>query len=451
MGFTNDYPYTDFHEMNLDWLISKMKSLDKSMTEFKALNSISYGGVWDITKQYQAWTVVVTDDEGYISIQAVPAGIDISNTDYWITIGDLPARVLALESEMDTAQSQIALLEAGKIQQRIIVIGDSYLYGLEVGGTVLSTNWGTLLRDKLGLVENDSFFRVAIDGGGFVSSGGSYVWLTNLQAMEDAITDHDTISHIIVFGGQNDKNKTGVESAISDFCSYCTSEYPNAKIMIGACGVDHVNLTTQQYGLAMIATYKTCTRYGASYIDNSEYLLRDTRLLQSDYCHPNLNGEEVLAAFLYNALNGFTPVNNEQVAQPFTLDGDFASGLLNVLSTQCEGVTCANIYQGLGFTGGTKSITCDGTGYVQLGTIADGPIWGFFFDSNYYQNTGAYTIVDGVVSVGGTLYNCNVLISICAKTVFAFPMIYDSQYITGTVSVMILNSPGSISGSALLI
>lgn len=31
--FENTYPYTDFHEMNLDWIIAKVKELDKKLGE----------------------------------------------------------------------------------------------------------------------------------------------------------------------------------------------------------------------------------------------------------------------------------------------------------------------------------------------------------------------------------------------------------------------------------
>lgn len=44
---------------------------------------------WDITSQYPRNTVVITKTgDGYMSVQPVPVGVDITNTDYWTKIGN---------------------------------------------------------------------------------------------------------------------------------------------------------------------------------------------------------------------------------------------------------------------------------------------------------------------------------------------------------------------------
>lgn len=35
MGFTNDFPYSDFHEMNLDWIINKIKEFQERIDSFE--------------------------------------------------------------------------------------------------------------------------------------------------------------------------------------------------------------------------------------------------------------------------------------------------------------------------------------------------------------------------------------------------------------------------------
>lgn len=38
MSFTNDFPYTDFHELNLDWVLNKIKDLTNNFVELKKQN-----------------------------------------------------------------------------------------------------------------------------------------------------------------------------------------------------------------------------------------------------------------------------------------------------------------------------------------------------------------------------------------------------------------------------
>ena len=85
-------PYTNFHDLNLDWILSDLKELGYRLENFVKLATLKYSDPiqWDITRQYGANTVVVdpSTHTGYISIKPVPQGVQIDNTDYWQPIAD---------------------------------------------------------------------------------------------------------------------------------------------------------------------------------------------------------------------------------------------------------------------------------------------------------------------------------------------------------------------------
>lgn len=88
--FINKYNYTDFHELNLDWIISDLRTIAETLENFISLNTIKYANPiqWNITTQYEANTVVIDANDGtaYLSVQPVPVGVVITNTDYWTAI-----------------------------------------------------------------------------------------------------------------------------------------------------------------------------------------------------------------------------------------------------------------------------------------------------------------------------------------------------------------------------
>lgn len=89
--FNTRWPYTNFHELNLDWILETLKKQDAAIADFISLNSITYADPlqWDITRQYPKNQVVLdTNGDGYLSVQPVPVGVEIDNTDYWTKIGN---------------------------------------------------------------------------------------------------------------------------------------------------------------------------------------------------------------------------------------------------------------------------------------------------------------------------------------------------------------------------
>ena len=94
MGLFETFPYANFHEMNMDWILHELKQLETEITNFVAINSVKYANpiIWDITSQYETNTVVL-DNSGnaYLSVQPVPAGVSLDRADYWTKIGNFSA------------------------------------------------------------------------------------------------------------------------------------------------------------------------------------------------------------------------------------------------------------------------------------------------------------------------------------------------------------------------
>ena len=89
-SFLNQFPYSDFHEMNLDWIIKTVKNLAAEMHDFTVVNKIAYADPidWNITTQYPAFNIVYDDASGrlMISKREVPNGVSINNQEYWTLV-----------------------------------------------------------------------------------------------------------------------------------------------------------------------------------------------------------------------------------------------------------------------------------------------------------------------------------------------------------------------------
>ena len=102
------YPNVNDEIQNLDWILDIIKKMAKEIEDFIGANTIKYADpiAWDISRQYEGNTVVVDPGTGdaYISTHAVPAGYDLTHTEYW-------TKIFNYGSTIDTLISQIATNE----------------------------------------------------------------------------------------------------------------------------------------------------------------------------------------------------------------------------------------------------------------------------------------------------------------------------------------------------
>lgn len=327
MSFFNNYPYTDFHELNLDWVLKNLKELDKEWDEFKVLNTITIQGTWDISKNYPKYSIVEDNGTGYLSIKPIPAGILISNLDYWLPVGTYSTAIADLNSRLTTAEGNISSLQgtvAGHttainqlnplkevydyLSGTIICIGDSYLQGYNPDGN--TTPWGTWLRDWLG--KSGEYFAYAAGGAGFVHPGQGNKRFEEL--LQDAIANgaisKNNVSLIIFGGGYNDAANNASASDIYDRVRACRllikANYPNAKPVIAflgnaqppsICTYDLLYRTINRYGNAAASN-------GFAYIGNAGQTLKGalTQTLGSDGVHPTDGGQQQLAMAILNGI-----------------------------------------------------------------------------------------------------------------------------------------------------
>ena len=91
MSYTSfDFPHTHFFDDDLRELLRMIYDIQYKLSNFISINAIKYANPiqWNITTQYEANTVVIDANDGtaYLSVQPVPSGISLTNTDYWIPI-----------------------------------------------------------------------------------------------------------------------------------------------------------------------------------------------------------------------------------------------------------------------------------------------------------------------------------------------------------------------------
>lgn len=247
---------------------------------------------WDNSKPYEPLTIVTHEGNSYTSRTYVPAGIAIDNTDYWVLSGAYNAQVemyrqevIALQAEWvewkPAAEADIEEWEAGVVSEldgwkadtvedfetaignlpniipssafdaqhtvkdyidqskrHAVYIGNSYTMGTG------NNNQGIFYKTKG--IFNEAYMY-ALSSTGFCGYDGDVTvtntFLTCLQNAKNGLTteQRNRITDIMVFSAVGDdrairdNNINAYQAAITSFCEYAATHFPQAIIHVFLC------------------------------------------------------------------------------------------------------------------------------------------------------------------------------------------------------------------------
>lgn len=253
------------------------------------------GGVWDNTYTYEPLTIVKYGTDYYTSKKAVPTGIAITNTDYWVLTGNYNAAIATIQNQVNDLIGDVSLMK----NRRFLIFGDSYDVIASVGAS-----WSDMIISRLGLQNT-----VVMSQGwaGFVGDGNHETWEQMYHRI--GVTDPDTITDVLFVGGTNDHSatSTAIYNAMLSLQNAILNDCPNVKTFhlafVGWC---------KGFSWATQSTYLDTRLYyggfahnlGWAFVPNIYYVMYDPRYYREtgDSNHPNSAGVEHIADALVQYL-----------------------------------------------------------------------------------------------------------------------------------------------------
>lgn len=273
MAFEN-FPYTDFHNLNIDWLLSTMKDV---VVDWK-----HYYTEWD------SWKDEVTNY--------------IENLDYKQAIDDY---MNSLETSGKLSDMIDSYLGA---DYNVVIIGDSYGQGYTPDGNV--TSWTSLLTSRY--FADQTVYTQSEGGAGFAAvgqSGNTFEKLMTKIASGMNVDARKRVKYVIVAGGWNDifKQISDITGAITSFCTEAKKLFRNASVHIGfiaSTGFSNIATAAKWKGWMDAKTAYMTTFAPYEYMVGADLALRWNGVLSSDYIHPNAVGQGSIADSVYKAVIG---------------------------------------------------------------------------------------------------------------------------------------------------
>lgn len=276
-------------------------------------------GVWNINTSYEPLSIVQdANGNSYTSKQKVPAGIQLSNTTYWIMTANLNAQIEQLSDEIDAIQEDVnnnatdiaALRGVVRVGKNIVFIGDSWTYG--TGATLATRKFSSVCAAKLGLTE----YNYGRGQAGFTVANNTFISLVEEANTQMTAAEKANTSFVVILGGVNDIRNMGstTESDYANAVAACVARavavFPNAVIVLAQA--TQKRFTTASYiqwtwiDSADRLVMERLTTNRVKILHHIGKVLFGTSYYLDDELHPNAAGHQMLGGFLANFILGGT-------------------------------------------------------------------------------------------------------------------------------------------------
>ena len=323
MGFWEQLPYTNFHDLNLTELVKFVNETIKKINEMSA----------NIVEQNQT----IQDFKDYVINYLENLDVESDVINY---INQL------IDDGVITDQIKLALNTLGDWSNRnIIFVGDSYGRGRTYPNTY-GTSWCEQVAYSL---SPNSYYNLSVSQASWADVQPEALRFG--KQLYDFVGSHSTsvcegITDIVICGGYNElfAPSNDIVNTTADYCAKWTSNYiktnfPNARVFIGFIGRVPIfggSQATFQNLETCIAKYKAIARsYGWKYLNNSEYMSHIYHELTDDGIHFKTSGYIEIGRRIANAMNdgAWTPPQTNGEIIPITPMPDTSSNSVVITNT----------------------------------------------------------------------------------------------------------------------
>ena len=267
-----------------------------------------HGATWDKNQTYEPLTIVLWEGDSYTSRTFVPAGVEISNTQYWLPTGIFNAQLAAVQNDVNKMENDIIDMKKKLGKRKYIFIGDSYALGITDGDIV--NGWPKCAVSDMAL-NDDDYYIAALGGSGFTKGENGTVgvngFMNALNSLDSVITDKEAITDIVIGGGYNDNaaNLTAIGTNAYILINNARQKYPRAKFWVFFMAVEFGKKEggTRERLPNTENSYLSLGGYACYSIQNS-LRVNQKILVSADGVHPTQIGYQRLGQAVASVLNG---------------------------------------------------------------------------------------------------------------------------------------------------